>query len=242
MTLIPLGKLYLVPTPIGNLEDVTLRSLRILKEAEVVLCEDTRRAAILFQKYAIATPRESFYDYNQAQRTPGIIERLKRGQTMAQITEAGTPGISDPGFYLARAAIAEGINVEVLPGACAAIVALAGSGLPSDRFAFEGFLPAKKGRKTRLEALKEEPRTMIFYEGPHRIRRTLADLLEHLGDRKAVWGRELTKIHEEYCRGSLAELLKVAEERIPRGEFTLVVEGKSKKKIADREAHHSDED
>ena len=223
------GKLYLVPTPIGNLEDVTLRALRILKEVHLVLCEDTRRAAILFQKFDIHTPRESFHDYNKFAKTPGIIEKLKQGQSIAQISEAGTPGISDPGFYLARKAIAESIPLEVLPGACAAIVALVGSGLPTDRFAFEGFLPAKKGRKSRLETLKDDPRTLIFFEAPHRIKRTLTDLLETCGDRRAAWGRELSKIHEEFVRGRLSDLLKHLEAHAARGEYTLIVEGKVRK-------------
>jgi 16S rRNA (cytidine1402-2'-O)-methyltransferase len=223
------GKLYLVPTPIGNLEDITLRALRVLKEASLVLCEDTRRAAILFQRHGINTPREAHHDFNEAQRTPHLIERLKSGEVIAQISEAGTPGISDPGFYLAREAIAAGILVEALPGACAAIVTLTGSGLPSDRFIFEGFLPAKKGRMTRLESLKDDPRTLVFYEAPHRIRRTIKDLLESLGDRRAAWGRELTKIHEEYRRGRLSELQVEIEAKAPRGEYTLVVEGKPKK-------------
>ncbi|RJP82433.1 MAG: 16S rRNA (cytidine(1402)-2'-O)-methyltransferase [Candidatus Zixiibacteriota bacterium] len=230
------GRLFLVPTPIGNLEDVTLRALRVLKEADLVLCEDTRRAAILFARYDIHTPRESFFDHNQAQRTPMVLERLRQGQKVALISEAGTPGISDPGFYLARAAIEAGLPVEALPGACAAVVALVGSGLPSDRFAFEGFLPAKKGRRTRLEQLKDDTRTLVFYEGPHRMIRTVTDLLAHLGDRRAAWGRELTKVHEEYQRGRLSDLLKTLQERPPRGEFTLVVEGLPKR----RGARHED--
>lgn len=224
------GKLYFVPTPIGNLEDVTLRALRILKEVDLVLCEDTRRAAILFQKYDISTRRESFHDHNKIRRTPAVIERLKNGQALALITEAGTPGISDPGFYLIREAIIEGIQIEVLPGACAAIVALVGSGLPTDRFVFEGFLPVKKGRKKRLEALRDESRTLIFYESPHRIGRTISDLLQVLGDRRAAWGREISKIHEEYRRGTLSELLAALDEKKPRGEYTLIVAGGDSKK------------
>jgi len=219
LTVAESGKLYFVPTPIGNLEDVTLRALRILKEVDLVLCEDTRRAAILFQKYDISTRRESFHDHNKIRRTPAIIERLKNGQALALITEAGTPGISDPGFYLIREAILEGIQIEVLPGACAAIVALVGSGLPTDRFVFEGFLPVKKGRKKRLEALRDESRTLIFYESPHRIGRTIA-----------AWGREISKIHEEYRRGTLSELSAALDEKKPRGEYTLIVAGGDSKK------------
>ena len=224
------GKLYVIPTPIGNLEDITLRALRILKEADVVLCEDTRRTATLFQKYDIHTRRESFHEHNKFRRTPSVIKRLNQGQIFAQISEAGTPGISDPGFYLIRATISADIPVEVLPGACAAIVALVGSGLPLDRFAFEGFLPAKKGRKTRLENLSHERRTMIFYEAPHRMKRTVGDLLAAFGDRRAAWGRELSKIHEEYRRGTLSDLLNKLEEKTPRGEYTLIVEGETSRK------------
>lgn len=222
------GKLYLVPTPIGNLEDVTLRAIRILKEVDLVLCEDTRRASVLFQKHGISNKKESFHEHNKFRRTPAVIERLKEGQNVALITEAGTPGISDPGFYLVREAISEQVSVEVLPGACAAIVGLVGSGLPTDRFVFEGFLPVKKGRKKRLESLVDESRTMIFYESPHRIKRTVNDLLSVFGDRKAAWGRELTKMHEEYQRGMLSELAELLEKKAPRGEYTLVVEAKPK--------------
>ncbi|HEX7343650.1 MAG TPA: 16S rRNA (cytidine(1402)-2'-O)-methyltransferase [bacterium] len=223
------GKLYLVPTPIGNLEDITLRAIRVLKEANLVLCEDTRRAAILFQKYNILTPKDSYHEHNKFGKTPGLLERIKQGQVIAQISEAGTPGISDPGFYLAREAIAAGIPVEVLPGACAAIVALVGSGLPTDRFIFEGFLPAKKGRKSRLDFLKDDPRTLIFFEAPHRIQRTVNDLLMAFGDRRAAYGRELTKIHEEFRRGTLSELAADFDNREPRGEYTLVVEGNTRR-------------
>jgi 16S rRNA (cytidine1402-2'-O)-methyltransferase len=207
------GKLYLVPTPIGNLEDITLRAIRVLKEANLVLCEDTRRAAILFQKYNILTPKDSYHEHNKFGKTPGLLERIKQGQVIAQISEAGTPGISDPGFYLARAAI----------------VALVGSGLPTDRFIFEGFLPAKKGRKSRLDFLKDDPRTLIFFEAPHRIQRTVNDLLMAFGDRRAAYGRELTKIHEEFRRGTLSELAADFDNREPRGEYTLVVEGNTRR-------------
>jgi 16S rRNA (cytidine1402-2'-O)-methyltransferase len=222
------GKLILVPTPIGNLEDITLRAIRVLKEVDRVLCEDTRRASVLFKKYAITTKRESYHEHNKFRRTPLIIERLKKGETIALITEAGTPGISDPGFFLIRAALEAEIPVETLPGACAVIVGLVGSGLPTDRFVFEGFLPPKKGRKKRLASLADEPRTLVFYESPHRIRRTLKDLLETIGDRRAAWGRELTKMHEEYRRGTLSQLLTIAETIEPRGEYTLIVQGKPK--------------
>jgi 16S rRNA (cytidine1402-2'-O)-methyltransferase len=222
------GKLYLVPTPIGNLEDVTLRAIRILKEADLVLCEDTRRAAVLFQKHGISNKKESFHEHNKFRRTPAVIERLKEGLNVALITEAGTPGVSDPGFYLVREAISEQVSVEVLPGACAAIVGLVGSGLPTDRFVFEGFLPVKKGRKKRLASLSAEPRTLVFYESPHRIKRTVSDLLNALGNRQAAWGRELTKLHEEYQRGTLSDLVEVLEQTAPRGEYTLIVAGKPK--------------
>ena len=228
------GKLFLVPTPIGNLEDITLRAIRILKEVDLVLCEDTRRASILFQKYGIQTRRESFHEHNKYRRTPGVLDQLQREKNIALITEAGTPGISDPGFYLIRAAIGANISVETLPGACAAIVALVNSGLPTDRFVFEGFLPVKKGRQTRLKVLKDEPRTLIIDEAPHRIERTISDLLEVFGDRRASWGREISKVHEEYCRGKLSELLAISKEKKPRGEFTLIVEGAPGKKKSSR--------
>lgn len=223
------GTLFIVATPIGNLEDITLRAIRILKEANLVLCEDTRRAAILFQKYNILTPKDSYHEHNKFSKTPAILERIRRGQVIAQISEAGTPGISDPGFYLAREAIVAGISVEVLPGACAAIVALVGSGLPTDRFVFEGFLPAKKGRKSRLDFLKDDPRTLIFFEAPHRVQRTVNDLLMTFGDRRAAYGREITKMHEEFRRGTLSELATDFENREPRGEYTLVVEGNTRR-------------
>lgn len=219
------GKLYLVPTPIGNLEDITFRAVRILKEADLVLCEDTRRAAVLFQKYGIRTPRESYHEHNKFHKTPGVIRRIREGGKIALISEAGTPGISDPGFHLAREVIASRLLLEVLPGPSAVITALVGSGLPTDRFAFEGFLPAKKGRRARLESLKDDPRTLIFYEAPHRLKRTLEDLLNTLGDRQAAWGREISKIYEEFERGELSGLLRRLEVQTPKGEFTLIVEG-----------------
>ncbi|MFH1733300.1 MAG: 16S rRNA (cytidine(1402)-2'-O)-methyltransferase [bacterium] len=225
------GKLYIVPTPIGNLEDITYRAVRILNEVDLVLCEDTRKTSILFKKYGIESRRDSFHEHNKFRRTPAIIEQLQAGRQIALISEAGTPGVSDPGFYLVREAVREHILVEVLPGACAAIVALVGSALPTDRFTFEGFLPPKKGRKIRLEVLKDESRTLIFYESPHRIERTITDLLETFGDRPAAWGRELTKLHEDYQRGLLSDLLKTFETTPPRGEYTLVVGGKGKKQL-----------
>jgi len=228
MSLEKSGKLFIIPTPIGNLEDVTYRAIRILGEVDLVLCEDTRKASILFQKYNIGTRRDSFHEHNKFRRTPAIIEQLKSGSQIALISEAGTPGVSDPGFYLVREAIKENLLVEVLPGACAAIVALVGSGLPTDRFVFEGFLPPKKGRKSRLDILAEESRTLIFYESPHRIERTVSDLLNSFGDRPAAWGRELTKIHEDYQRGNLSDLLKTFETAPPRGEYTLIIGGKGK--------------
>jgi 16S rRNA (cytidine1402-2'-O)-methyltransferase len=222
----PSGKLYLVPTPIGNLEDVTFRAIRILKEVDLLLCEDTRRTAILTDRYGITTRRDAYQDHNKLRKTPGVLQQLQDGKNVALVTEAGTPGISDPGFYLTRAAIEAGIEVESLPGACAAIVALVASGLPTDHFVFEGFLPVKKGRKTRLTILVDEPRTMIFYESPHRILRTLVELSAAFGDRRAAIGRELTKVHEEYVRGTLSQLVEQIAGKSPRGEYTLVVEGK----------------
>lgn len=220
--------LYLVPTPVGNLEDITLRAIRILKEVALIACEDTRTSGILLNHYGIETPKISYHDHNERSRTPQLIERMLAGEHIALITDAGSPGISDPGFYLVRACIQHDIRVEALPGATAFVPALTISGLPSDRFVFEGFLPAKKGRHTRLTSLAEDPRTLVFYESPHRLPRTLKDLREAFGsDRSAAVVRELSKKFEEVVRGSLEELHTEfsARDRI-RGEIVLVVSGK----------------
>ncbi|MDX1530131.1 MAG: 16S rRNA (cytidine(1402)-2'-O)-methyltransferase [Rhodothermales bacterium] len=219
--------LYLVPTPIGNLEDVTLRALRVLKEADVVACEDTRTSGFLLQHYGIETPRTSYHDHNERQKAPHLVERMQAGETVALVTDAGSPGISDPGFYLVRECLRAGVPVEALPGATAFVPALALSGLPTDRFVFEGFLPHKKGRQTRLREIAAEPRTVVLYESPHRLVKTLGQLAEHCGpDRPAAVARELTKKFEEVRRGTLSELAEAfgAEAKV-RGELVVVVGG-----------------
>src|SRR5690554_3363822 len=193
--------LYLVPTPIGNLEDITLRALRILKEVSLIACEDTRTSGVLLSHYGIDTPRTSYHDHNEVQKAPVLVERMLAGQDVALITDAGSPGISDPGFYLVRECIRNDIPVQSLPGATAFVPALAASGLPSERFVFEGFLPIKKGRQTRLNALRDEERTMVFYESPHRLVKTLEQMETVFGpDRRAAVARELTKVFEEIRR------------------------------------------
>lgn len=222
-----MGTLYLVPTPIGNLEDITFRAIRILKEVDLILAEDTRNSGKLLQYYEINQPMHAYHMHNEHKVVDKFVQRLKNGESMALISDAGTPGISDPGFLLTRACLESGIRVECLPGATAMIPALVNSGLPSERFVFEGFLPVKKGRQTRLLALKEEGRTMIFYESPHKLLRTLEDLITSLGkDRPASVSRELTKIYEETVRGSLSEILEYYKENPVKGEFVIVVGGK----------------
>lgn len=219
--------LYLVPTPIGNLEDITLRALRVLKEVDLIAAEDTRTAGTLLKHFDIDTPTTSYHDHNERRQAPKLVARLKAGQTVALITEAGSPGISDPGFYLVRACVEAGIEVEPLPGPTAFVPALTASALPSDRFAFEGFLPKKKGRQTRLRTLADEPRTMVFFESPYRLVRTLEDLAEHFGaTRRAVVARELTKKFEEFRRGTLEEVRSYfAQQNKVRGELVIVVAG-----------------
>ena len=214
--------LYLAATPIGNLEDITYRAVKILREADLILCEDTRHSRILLSHYDIKGPVSSYHDFNKEKVAPGIIERLKAGASIALISDAGTPGISDPAFYLVRLAIAQGIEVIPIPGASSLICALVASGLPVDRFCFEGFLPVKKGRKKRLAKLKEEERTIILFESPHRIERTLRDIWENLGDRKVVIAREISKIHEEFVRGKISEIMG---KFIQKGEMVIVIEG-----------------
>ena len=217
--------LYLVPTPIGNLEDLTFRALRVLKEADLAACEDTRTTGVLFQHYGIETPRTSFHAHNEHRKVRALVEQMQAGRTVALVSDAGTPGISDPGFLLVREAVAAGVEVVALPGPTAFVPALVGSGLPTDRFVFEGFLPQKKGRKTRLDALVDERRTVVLYESPHRLVRLLGELAERLGeDRPAAVGRELTKRFEELRRGTLAELRTwYAEQPAVRGEIVVVV-------------------
>jgi 16S rRNA (cytidine1402-2'-O)-methyltransferase len=219
------GTLYIVPTPIGNLEDITLRALKVLGGVDLIAAEDTRTTKILLDHYQIQKPMISYYSHNETVRTPQIIDKLLQKISVAVVTDAGTPGVSDPAHSIITAAIEAGIPVVPLPGATAFIPALIGSGLPTHSFVFEGFLPHKKGRHTRLMQLKEEPRTIIFYESPHRIIRTLSELEEALGDRKAVIGRELTKKFEEFLRGTLSSIRRELETRSIKGEFVLVVQG-----------------
>lgn len=222
-----MGILYLVPTPVGNMEDMTLRAIRILKEADAVLCEDTRTSSVLLKHFDIKNRLMSHHKFNEHHSTAGVIEQLKGGATIALISDAGTPGISDPGFFLAREAAANGITVQTLPGATAFVPALVSSGLPCDRFCFEGFLPQKKGRQTHLNSLREEGRTMVFYESPYRVVKTLEQFIDVFGeDRQVSCCREISKIHEESVRGTLSEVLEHFKETAPKGEFVIVVAGK----------------
>jgi len=223
-----MSRLYIVPTPVGNLEDITLRALRVLREADLILAEDTRTSSVLLRHYDIHKPVLAYHKFNEHDITSNIVSRLQAGEVMAMISDAGTPGISDPGFLLIRACIAGGVEVETLPGATAFVPALVNSGIPCDRFVFEGFLPAKKGRQSRLQLLTSEPRTMIFYESPFRLAKTLEELAHHFGpDRKAAVMRELTKKFEEHNRGSLAELAGYYTQKTVKGEIVLIVEGKN---------------
>jgi 16S rRNA (cytidine1402-2'-O)-methyltransferase len=222
-----MGKLYIVPTPIGNLEDITLRALRILKEVKFVLAEDTRTSRKLFAHYDIHTALTAYHMHNEHQKVEQFVEQIANGADAALISDAGTPAISDPGFLLVRSCIEAGIEVECLPGATALIPALVNSGLPADRFVFEGFLPHKKGRQSRLAELAENKYSFILYESPHRLLKTLAQLAEVLGpDRKASVSRELTKIHEENARGTLEELINHFSKKTIKGEIVIVVAGK----------------
>ena len=222
-----MSKLYIIPTPIGNLEDITLRAIRLLKEADLVLAEDTRTTKKLFVNYNIDTTLASFHMHNEHKVLAEFIDRLKAGETFALVSDAGTPGISDPGFLLVRECVKNNIEIECLPGATAFVPALVNSGLPSEKFIFEGFLPTKKGRQTRLKLLLEEERTMIFYESPHRIVKTLSQFAEYFGeDRKVSVSREISKMFEETKRGKVKEVLTHFEEKNPKGEFVIVVEGK----------------
>ena len=223
-----MGTLYLVPTPVGHLEDITFRALKVLKEADLILAEDTRTSGVLLKHFEIKNAMLSYHKFNEHQTVDRVVERLKGGETVAVVSDAGTPGISDPGFLVAREAIKAGIEVITLPGATAFVPALVSSGLPCDRFCFEGFLPQKKGRQTRLNALAEEPRTIIFYESPHRIVKTLEQFKEVFGPERPVSVcREISKIHEESVRGTVEEVLEHFKKNEPRGEFVIVVKGNS---------------
>lgn len=220
------GSLYIVSTPIGNLRDITLRAIEVLKQVDLVAAEDTRHSRKLFAEYGIETPMISYHDFNKEKQTPIIIRKLREGQSVALVSDAGTPGISDPGFYLIREALQQQIRVEAVPGPTAFVPALILSGLPLHRFVFEGFPPAKKGRKSFFENLAQEKRTVILFESPHRLRRTLSDIHQHLGNRRIAIARELTKKFEEVIRGRVAEIINKLGDKPVKGEIVLVIEGK----------------
>lgn len=224
-------KLYIVPTPIGNLEDITLRAINVLKNVDVVLAEDTRTSGQLLKHLGISKPMHSYHIHNEHQTVTRVVERILKGETMALVSDAGTPAVSDPGFLLVRECIKEGIAVECLPGPTAFVPALVNSGLPSDRFTFEGFLPHKKGRQTRLQNLTSEERTMIFYESPHRLVKALQQFVEFFGpDRQVSVARELTKIYEENVRGTLLEVIAYFSEKTIKGEIVIILAGKAEEK------------
>ena len=219
-------KLYVVPTPIGNLEDMTFRAIRVLKAVDLILAEDTRTSGFLLKHFGIETPMHSHHKFNEHKTVENVVQRIKNGQSIALISDAGTPAISDPGFLVVRQCIENGIEIECLPGATAFVPALVASGLPNDRFCFEGFLPQKKGRQTKINALATETRTMIFYESPFRLVKTLTQLSEVLGvERKASVSREISKIYEETSRGTLVELATHYTEHTPKGEIVIIVAG-----------------
>lgn len=224
------GTLYLVPTPVGNLEDMTLRAIRTLKEVDLILAEDTRTSGMLLKHFEINTPMRSHHKFNEHTEVPKIVERLKDGENIALITDAGTPGISDPGFLLARECVKNECNVVCLPGATALIPALAASGLPCDRFIFEGFLPPKKGRATRLDLLAKEDKTVVIYESPKRLARTLNNLCEYFGnERRGVVAREISKLYETFHRGTLRELAEFFSQNNAKGEIVILIEGQDSK-------------
>ena len=218
--------LYVIPTPVGNLEDITFRALRLLKEVDLILAEDTRTSSILLKHYDIHTPLKSHHKFNEHETSDDMASRMAAGMHVALISDAGTPCISDPGFMLVRACVEKGVEVQCLPGATAFVPALVNSGLPNDRFYFEGFLPQKKGRQTRIKMLAEQKHTMIIYESPFRLVKTLEHLAEHMGsDRRASVSREISKLHEDTQRGTLAELAEHYKQTPPKGEIVLIVEG-----------------
>lgn len=221
-----MSKLILVPTPIGNLADMTYRAVEVLKSVDVILAEDTRVSGILLKHYGIETPMQSYHQHNEHSQTDSVVRQIKSGRETALITDAGTPGISDPGFLLARACVAEGVKIECLPGATAFVPALVNSGLPNDKFVFEGFLPAKKGRQKRLKALAEEERTILFYESPYKLLKSLQQFVEHFGaERQVSVSREISKLYEETVRGTLTDVIAHFEEKKPKGEFVIVLAG-----------------
>jgi len=231
------GQLFLVATPIGNLDDISHRALEILRAVDVIACEDTRHTGILLQHWGIKARRLSYHDHNKERRAPELLDGVESGQQVAMVTDAGTPGIQDPGVYLVRKSLERGIEPVVIPGPSALIIGLVVSGLATDRFAFEGFLPAKKGRNARLQSLAEEPRTIVLYEAPHRVEKILEDLLPVLGDRRAVLARELTKKFEEIQRGTITQLISKLTKNPPRGEYVVVVEGKNEYRKRNRKSH-----
>lgn len=221
-----MAKLYLVPTPIGNLKDMTFRAVEVLQEADLILAEDTRTSGKLLKHFEITTHMQSHHMHNEHKTTQGIVARILAGDTIALISDAGTPAISDPGFLLTRACVEAGIEVDCLPGATAFVPALVNSGLPNDKFVFEGFLPVKKGRQTRLKILSEETRTIIFYESPHKLVKTLGQFAEYFGSDRAISvSREITKLHEETIRGTASEVMQHFEQKPPKGELVIVVAG-----------------
>lgn len=224
------GKLYIVPTPVGNLDDMTFRAVEVLRTADLILAEDTRTSGVLLKHFGISAPMRSHHKFNEHEEAPKIAERILGGENIALVSDAGTPGISDPGFMLSRECRRLGAEVECLPGATAFVPALVASGLPCDRFVFEGFLPPKKGRSTRLSILSQDDRTVVIYESPKRLPRTLRQLAESFGDdREACVCREISKLHETYHRGTLGELVKYFETNQPKGEIVIVIEGRAKK-------------
>ena len=238
-----MGTLYLVPTPVGNLEDITYRALRILKEVDLILAEDTRTSGILLKHFEINNSLCSHHKFNEHQTANAFAARIAAGENMALISDAGTPAISDPGFMLVRACVERGVTVQCLPGATAFVPALVASGLPCERFTFEGFLPQKKGRQSRLAALATEERTMIFYESPYRVVKTLQQLAEVFGaERKVAACREISEKFEEIVRGTLTEVATHFEENEPRGEFVIVVEGYTPVKVKKSKKYRGDED
>lgn len=222
-----MGMLYIVPTPVGNMEDMTYRAVKVLKDADLILAEDTRTSSVLLKHYGIKNALQSHHKFNEHGTSAGIVGRLLGGETVALISDAGTPGISDPGFFLVREAVHAGIEVQCLPGATAFVPALVSSGLPCDRFVFEGFLPQKKGRKTKVESLRDEERTMVFYESPYRLLKALQLFADTFGaDRRVSVCREISKVHEESVRGTLEEVIVHFSEVEPKGEIVIVVAGK----------------
>ncbi|WP_282035670.1 16S rRNA (cytidine(1402)-2'-O)-methyltransferase [Saccharicrinis aurantiacus] len=236
-----MGKLYIVPTPIGNLEDITYRALRILKEADFILAEDTRKTGFLLKHFEIEAKMFSHHKFNEHNTSDNVVQHILAGQTGALVSDAGTPAISDPGYLLVKHAIEAGVEVECLPGATAFVPALVNSGLPNDRFCFEGFLPQKKGRQTKMKLLAEETRTMIFYESPFRLTKTLAQMAEYFGgERQASVSREITKLHEENARGTLDELFAHFDAKTVKGEIVIVVSGKVEKEIKKEKKYKKD--